>query len=330
MQPFVISLGDPAGIGPEVTAGAWMARHGSCLPPFVAVGDINAIRAVWDGPIAQVDSAAAAAPLFAEALPVWHIEDSGPVTPGAPTLEGAQCALHSLELGVGLARSDQAAGLITAPVCKDQLYKVGFTHAGQTEFVADRCGVSRTNAVMMLAGPGLKVVPITVHVPLRDVPGLLTIDLIVARAQATARGMARSFGMERPRLVLAGLNPHAGENGAIGSEELEILIPAVQRLREEGLDITGPYSPDAMFTPVARETYDAALCLYHDQALIPLKALYFDEGVNMTLGLPIVRTSPDHGTAFNIAGQGIARPNAMIAAIRMAEQVARLRASTCC
>ena len=307
-----------------------MARHDVRIPPFVAVGDIQSIRAVWNGPVVQVDNAAAAVPVFAEALPVWHIEDCGPLTPGVPTLEGAHCALHSLELGVGLARSGQAEGLITAPVCKEQLYKVGFTHAGQTEFIADRCGVSRTNAVMMLAGPGLKVVPITVHVPLRDVPGLLSIDLIVARAQATARGMARSFGMDRPRLALAGLNPHAGENGAIGREELDILIPAVQRLRDEGMDITGPYSPDALFTPAARETYDAALCLYHDQALIPLKALYFDEGVNMTLGLPIIRTSPDHGTAFNIAGQGQARPHAMIAAIKMAEQVAQLRAKTCC
>lgn len=330
VQPFVISLGDPAGVGPEVTAGAWEARCTADLPPFVAVGDIASIRAVWDGPIAQVDSAEAAVPLFESALPVWHIEDCGGITPGEPTLEGAQCALHSLELGVGVARSGQAEGLITAPVCKDQLYKVGFTHAGQTEFIADRCGVSRTNAVMMLAGPGLRVVPITVHVPLREVPGLLTIELVVARAQAAARGMARSFGIERPHLALAGFNPHAGENGAIGSEEIDILIPAIERLREEGFDVSGPHSPDALFTPAARATYDAALCCYHDQALIPLKALYFDEGVNLTLGLPIVRTSPDHGTAFNIAGQGKASAGPMIAAIRMAEQIARTRAASCC
>lgn len=329
LQPFVVSLGDPAGVGPEVTAGAWQARNSAGLPPFVAVGDIASIRAVWDGPVVQVDSAEAAVPVFADALPIWHIEDCGGITPGVPTLEGAHCALHSLELGVGVARSGQAEGLITAPICKDQLYKVGFTHAGQTEFIADRCGVSRTNAVMMLAGPGLKVVPITVHVPLREVPGLLSIDLVMARAQATARGMARSFGMDRPRLALAGFNPHAGENGAIGTEELDILIPAIERLREEGFDISGPYSPDALFTPAARETYDAALCCYHDQALIPLKALYFDEGVNLTLGLPIVRTSPDHGTAFDIAGQGNASPGPMIAAIKMAEEIARTRAVTC-
>jgi 4-hydroxythreonine-4-phosphate dehydrogenase len=215
-------------------------------------------------------------------------------------------------------------------VCKDQLYRVGFTHAGQTEFIADRCGVSRTNAVMMLAGPGLRVVPITVHVPLRDVPELLSIELVVARAQAAARGLAKSFGIDQPRLALAGLNPHAGENGAIGSEEQDILIPAIARLVEEGLIVTGPHSPDAMFTPDARASYDAALCLYHDQALIPLKALYFDEGVNITLGLPIVRTSPDHGTAFNIAGQHKASAGPMIAAIRMATDIARHRAAADC
>ncbi|MFM6853826.1 MAG: 4-hydroxythreonine-4-phosphate dehydrogenase PdxA [Sphingopyxis sp.] len=328
MQPFVVSLGDPAGVGPEVTARAWEARDRLNLPPFMAVGDAASIRATWAGPIALIDGASQCAAAFPDALPVWHIEDSGPLTPGQPTIEGAHCALHSLELGVGLARSEEAAALITAPVCKDQLYSVGFTHAGQTEFIADRCGVSRTNAVMVLAGPGLRVVPITVHVPFRDVPDLLTQDLIVVRAQAAARGLARSFGIANPRLALAGLNPHAGENGALGSEEQEILIPAIARLREEGMMITGPHSPDAMFTPDMRAQYDAALCLYHDQALIPLKALYFDEGVNLTLGLPIVRTSPDHGTAFNIAGTGMASPGPMISAIQMAQTICQTRART--
>ncbi len=330
MQPIVIPLGDPAGVGPETVGRAWQERQTSGLATFFAVGDIASIRAVWNGPIAEIDHADQAAQHFNTALPVWHLEDSGPLTPGEPTLEGAQCALHALELGVGLARSDQVSALVTAPVSKDQLYKVGFTHAGQTEFIADRCGVSRTNAVMMLAGPGLKVVPITVHVPLRDVPGLLCVELIVARAQAAARGLAKSFGIDNPRLALAGLNPHAGENGAIGSEEQEILIPAIARLAEEGLIVTGPHSPDAMFTPDMRAQYDAALCLYHDQALIPLKALYFDEGVNITLGLPIVRTSPDHGTAFNIAGQGIASAGPMIAALKMAADIARHRAANDC
>lgn len=328
MQPFLVSLGDPAGIGPEVTARAWEMRQAAALPPFVAIGDVASVRAVWDGPIAEVDNLTAVAATFASALPVWHVEDSGPLSAGTPTLAGAHCALHSLEMGVGLARSGDAAGLVTAPICKDQLYQVGFTQAGQTEFIADRCGVSRCNAVMMLAGPGLRVVPITVHVPMRDVPMLLTTELIVAKALATARGMMRNFGIADPRLALAGFNPHAGENGAIGREEIDILAPAVARLRDEGISITGPHSPDALFTPMARATYDAALCLYHDQALIPLKALYFDEGVNLTLGLPIVRTSPDHGTAFDLAGTGRASPGPMIAAIRMAGEMAANRA--CC
>lgn len=327
MLPIVITLGDPAGVGPEIVGRAWQDRRNRGLSPFFAVGDAASIRRVWDGPIAAIDHADQAAEHFDSALPVWHVEDSGPLTPGVPTIEGAHCALHSLELGVGLARSNEVAALVTGPICKDQLYRVGFTHAGQTEFIADRCGVSRTNAVMMLAGPGLKVVPITVHVPLRDVPGLLCEELIVARAQAAARGLARSFGIAHPRLALAGLNPHAGENGSIGTEELEILIPALARLAEEGLTVTGPHSPDALFTPAMRATYDAALCLYHDQALIPLKALHFDEGVNVTLGLPIVRTSPDHGTAFDIAGRGIASPGPMIAALQMAADIARHRAT---
>ncbi len=330
LQPIVITFGDPAGVGPEIVGRTWEARKTAGLATFFAVGDIASIRQVWNGPIAGIDHADQAQQHFDTALPVWHVEDCGVTAPGIPTLEGAQCALHSLELGVGLARSDEVSALVTGPVCKDQLYRVGFTHAGQTEFIADRCGVSRTNAVMLLAGPGLKVVPITVHVPLRDVPGLLSIELIVARAQAAARGITKSFGIDNPRLALAGLNPHAGENGAIGSEEQDILIPAIARLAEEGLIVTGPHSPDAMFTPDMRVQYDAALCLYHDQALIPLKALYFDEGVNVTLGLPIVRTSPDHGTAFNIAGQGKASPGPMIAAVRMAAEIARHRAATCC
>lgn len=330
LQPIVISLGDPAGVGPEIVAKSWQARQTHNLPPFFAVGDIASVRAVWDGPIAQIDSADKAPAAFADALPVWHIEESGEVLPGSPTPEGAHCALHALELGIGLARSADVRALVTAPVCKEHLYKVGFTHAGQTEFIADRCGVSRTNAVMLLAGPGLKVVPITVHVPLRDVSELLTIELVVARAQAASRGLAKSFGIDNPRLALAGFNPHAGENGAIGSEEQDVLIPAIERLRAEGFDVTGPHSPDAMFTPVARTSYDAALCLYHDQALIPLKALYFDEGVNVTLGLPIVRTSPDHGTAFNIAGKNKASAGPMIAAIRMAAEIADHRAASGC
>jgi 4-hydroxythreonine-4-phosphate dehydrogenase len=235
--------------------------------------------------------------------------------------------LQALEVASGLARSGAAGALVTGPVSKAQLYQIGFTHPGQTEFVAERCGVSRDNAVMMLAGPTLRVVPITTHVPLAQVSSLLTIEMIVAKAQATARGLKKNFGISNPRLAFAGFNPHAGESGAIGREEIDVIAPAIAILREEGIDATGPFAADTMFHPRARATYDAAMCCYHDQALVPLKTLHFDEGVNITLGLPIVRTSPDHGTAFSLAGQDRAEPGAMIAAIRMAGEAAARRAA---
>jgi len=325
--PLAVSMGDPAGIGPEVIAKAWDARDSHDLPPFVAVGDVRAVARVWGGPVARVDTMAAAAAAFATALPVLSVEDAGEIVPGAPDTDGARCALHSLELAVGLAREGAASALVTGPVSKAQLYGVGFIHPGQTEFVAERCGVARDNAVMMLAGPTLRVVPITTHVPLAAVPGSLTIELIVAKARATARGLQRNFGIEAPRLAFAGLNPHAGEGGALGREEIEVIEPAIALLREEGIDATGPFAADTLFHPRARATYDVVLCPYHDQALVPLKTLHFDEGVNMTLGLPIVRTAPDHGTAFGIAGRGVAEPGATIAAIRMAGEAARARAA---
>jgi 4-hydroxythreonine-4-phosphate dehydrogenase len=246
-----------------------------------------------------------------------------PIVPGSPDLDGARTALDSLELAVGLARSGTASGLVTGPVSKAQLYAIGFVHAGQTEFVAERCGVSSDHVAMMLVGPGLRTVPVTVHVALRDVMDALTADRIVAKARVTVRGLQRQFGIEAPRIAVAGLNPHAGEDGALGREEIEVIAPAIARLREEGFDVVGPLAPDTMFHERARAQYDAALCMYHDQALVPLKTLYFDEGVNMTLGLPIVRTSPDHGTAFAIAGKNQAHPGAMIAALKTAAAAAR-------
>jgi 4-hydroxythreonine-4-phosphate dehydrogenase len=325
LAPFAISLGDPAGIGPEIVAKSWVMREARGLPTFFAVGDAAALRAVWAGPIATVSGPEEAAQAFATALPCLQVADVGRVVPGTPDIDGARIALQSLEVAVGLARSGSAAGVVTAPVSKAQLYGVGFTHPGQTEFVAERCGVSPENAVMMLAGPSLRVVPITIHIPLKDVPGALSIDLIRARANITARGLQRNFGVARPRLAVAGLNPHAGESGALGREEIEIIAPAVESLKADGLDIVGPLPADGMFHFRAREAYDAALCMYHDQALVPIKTLYFDEGVNITLGLPIVRTSPDHGTAFGIAGTNSANPGAMMAAIRMAADAARAR-----
>jgi len=220
-------MGDPAGIGPEVIAKAWAVREAQGLSPFFVVGDSRAISAVWDGPVECISDPDEAVGIFDRALPCLQLDTKGEIVPGRPDTEGAECALNALEIGIGLAKSGAVAGLVTGPVGKTQLYTVGFTHPGQTEFIAERCGVSRTNAVMMLAGPSLRVVPITIHIPLRDVPDALSIDLIRTRAHVTAKGLARNFGIERPRIAVAGLNPHAGEQGNIGREEIEIIAPAV-------------------------------------------------------------------------------------------------------
>lgn len=325
MSPIAIALGDPAGIGPEVTAKSWMARKAEKLAPFFAVGDERSLAAVWDGPVIRIDDPADAVGAFDRGLPLVNIEDGGTITPGHPDVEGARCSLDALELASGLARSGAACALVTGPVSKVQLYNIGFTHPGQTEFVAERCGIAKENAIMLLAGPTLKVVPMTTHLPLREVPNMISVEMIVKRGIATAKGLTKNFGIENPRLAFAGFNPHAGENGSLGREEIDYLEPAIAQLQAAGIDARGPLAADSMFHPRARAEYDVAMCLYHDQALIPIKALHFDEGVNMTLGLPFVRTSPDHGTAFEIAGQDKAEPGAMIAAIRMAAQAARCR-----
>ncbi|WP_419825300.1 4-hydroxythreonine-4-phosphate dehydrogenase PdxA [Sphingomonas sp.] len=323
--PLAVSMGDPAGIGPECIAKAWERRDAEGLRPFFAVGDPRAIAAVWPGPLARIGDPAEAHGRFADALPILEVEDAGDIVSGHPNMPGARCAIMALEMAVGLARSGAAGGVVTGPVSKGDLYAIGFTHPGQTEFVAERCGVSPGNVAMMLAGPSLRTVCLTAHVALADVSALLSVDAIVARARVVARGLQRDFGIAAPRLAIAGFNPHAGEHGALGREEVEVLIPAVEQLREEGLDVAGPLAADTMFHPRARARYDAALCCYHDQALIPLKTLHFDEGVNITLGLPIVRTSPDHGTAFEIAGMNRALPGATVAAIRMAAEAAERR-----
>ena len=315
-----ISSGDPAGIGPEIIGKSWDARGIEGLTPFFAVGDPRAFEAVWSGPVRVIAEPGEAHSAFETALPVLPVIDSGNVVPGEPDLDGARCALQALEMGVGLARAGTTCGIVTGPISKIQLQKVGFHFPGQTEFIAEACGVGRQNVAMLLAGPDLKVVPITVHIGLAQVPAALSVDLIVNRARAAAKGMTRNFGIDPPRLAIAGLNPHAGEQGSMGSEEADIIQPAIDILREEGFLVSGPLPADTMFHAAARARYDVALCQYHDQALIPIKALHFDDAVNMTLGLPIVRTSPDHGTAFDIAGKGLASPRSMIAAIRMAAQ----------
>jgi 4-hydroxythreonine-4-phosphate dehydrogenase len=328
IAPLAVSMGDPAGIGPEIIAKAWALRSREGLSSFFAIGDARAVTTVWDGPIAEISAPDEAAAVFDRALPILTVVDGGTIDPGHPDVDGARCALNALEMAVGLTRSSEVSALVTGPVSKAQLYAIGFTYPGQTEFVAERCGIAVENAVMMLAGPTLRVVPATTHVPLAQVAGMLSVELLVAKGRATARGLTRNFGILNPRIAFAGFNPHAGESGAIGREEIDYIQPAIAALREDGIDATGPFAADTMFHARARATYDAAICCYHDQALIPIKTLYFDEGVNITLGLPIVRTSPDHGTAFGIAGKNQAEPGAMIAAIRMAAEAAAQRCTT--
>src|SRR5689334_9504111 len=325
-KPLAVSLGDPAGIGPEVIAKCWDSRGEFGLLPFVAIGDARSIAAVWDGPIEVIDDPRQADSAFDVGLPLIQLNAADADTPGHPSVAGAHCSLDALEIAVGLARSGSASAVVTGPVAKEQLYSIGFQHPGQTEFVAERCGVAAANVVMMLAGPTLRTVPVTTHQPLSEVPHTLTSALIESRGRAALRGLQRNFGIAEPRLAVSGLNPHAGEGGQLGREEIEIIEPAIAALAAEGWRVTGPHAADTMFHARARANYDAALCMYHDQALIPIKALHFEDAVNVTLGLPIVRTAPDHGTAFDIAGQDRADPRPMAAAIRMAADSAVQRA----
>jgi 4-hydroxythreonine-4-phosphate dehydrogenase len=322
---LAVTLGDPAGIGPEIVGKAWARRRELSLPAFFGIGNAAALRAVWQGPIRQIATPEEAAAVFDAALPLIEVADSETVEPGVPTLAGARCALDALEIATGVARSGAAGALVTGPVSKAQLQAIGFTHPGQTEFVSERCGISPATSAMMLVGDALRTVPVTVHVKLGDVPGALTIDLVLARIRAAARGLQRNFGITAPRIAVAGLNPHAGESGLLGREEIDIIAPAIAAARAEEIDAFGPLAADAMFNEHARKSYDAAVCMYHDQALIPLKTLHFYDGVNMTLGLPIVRTAPDHGTAFDIAGKNMADPRALAAAVRVAHACARQR-----
>lgn len=331
MRPLAVSLGDPAGIGPEILAEAWVRRAGLAGPPFFVTGGAGVLAAAAEArgiacPVARIARPSEAADAFATGLPVLGDADCD-YRPGQPDEAGAALAIHSLAEAVRMALLGKAGGVVTAPVAKSELARIGFEFPGQTEFLAAACGLAPEAAVMMLAGPSLRTVPLTVHCALAEVPGRLSTEMICARARIVAAGLARDFGIAAPRLAVCGLNPHAGEGGKFGTEERDIIAPAIGQLCAEGLAITGPHPADAIFTPRARQTYDAALAMYHDQALVPLKALDFDEGVNVTLGLPIVRTSPDHGTAFDIAGKRLADPGAMIAAIRMAGAIAARRAA---
>ena len=327
--PLAVSLGDPAGVGPELIAAAWARREAEDLPPFFVAGGAAVLQAaaLTRGialPVVEIFHPAEALELFGHVLPVLAGAD-GNYAPGAPDRGGAELALASLSEATALTCSGEAAALVTAPIAKARLAEVGFDHPGQTEFVAAACSYAPGDAVMMLAGQSLRTVPLTVHVALKDVPGLITAALIERKARIVAMALYRDFGIKNPRIAVAALNPHAGEDGRMGREDIDVVAPAIAVLAAEGIQITGPHSADGLFTAHARPSYDAALCMYHDQALIPLKTLEFDTGVNITLGLPVIRTSPDHGTAFGIAGQNIADPGAMIAAIRMAGECAARR-----
>jgi len=324
--PLAVSIGDPAGIGPEVIAKCWDSREAFSLPLFAAIGDPRSIAAVWDGPIELIDDPRQADSAFDYGLPLIQINTPQADIPGHPSIAGAHASLDSLEIAVGLARSGSAAAVVTGPIAKEQLYAIGFQHPGQTEFVAERCGIAPGNVAMMLAGPTLRTVPVTTHLPLAAVPSQLSSTLIESRGRTVLRGLQRNFGIVEPRLAVSGLNPHSGEGGELGREEIDLIGPAIAALAAEGWLVTGPYPADTMFHASARAHYDAALCMYHDQALIPIKALHFEDAVNVTLGLPIVRTAPDHGTAFDIAGQDRADPRPMAAAIRMAAENAAQRA----
>ena len=330
MAPLAVSLGDPAGVGPELLAEAWVRRELEGLPPFFAVFGAGVIAAAAEArglsvPVERITDPEQANAVFPRALPVWGDED-GAYTPGLPSPEGARLALASLTAAAQLAVDGEAGGIVTGPVSKARLAEVGFAHPGQTEFVAELSGIDACDAVMMLAGPNLRTVPVTIHIPLADVPHRLTSATIERQGRTTAIALIRDFGIANPRIAVAALNPHAGEEGRMGDEEARVIAPAIAALRAEGIEVSGPHPADAMFAPRARAGYDVALCMYHDQALVPLKALDFDSGVNVTLGLPIVRTSPDHGTAFPIAGKHLADVGATIAAIRLAGECAARRA----
>ena len=317
--PIALTCGDPSGVGPELALAARTAL-GAELPLFW-IGDP---RHLGSDAFQLIATPAEAEAVPAHLLPVLPHRFEGPARPGQPAPENASGVIAVIERAVALVQSGQAAAVCTAPIHKKALKDgAGFAFPGHTEFLAHLAGVERV--VMMLASPLLRVVPVTIHIAIADVPQALTADLLEDTIRITDAGLRRDFRLARPRLAVAGLNPHAGEGGAMGHEEINLITPVLERLRAEGFDLRGPSSADTMFHARARESYDAAICMYHDQALIPIKTLDFDGGVNVTLGLPFVRTSPDHGTAYDIAGKGLARPDSLIAALWMAHQMAAAR-----
>jgi 4-hydroxythreonine-4-phosphate dehydrogenase len=327
--PLALTLGEPAGIGPDLTIHLWRHRAELRPPPFYLIGqpEFIQLRANQLGVdiTTSIVAPSQAIKCFQRALPIVPLDAAITATPGKPDASSAPAAIASIRRAVDDVLAGRAAAIVTNPIAKNVLYRSGFAEPGHTEFLAKLAQEATghaTRPVMMLWSPELAVVPVTIHLPLKDVATQLTTELIVETARITARDLTRRFGISRPRLAIAGLNPHAGEEGALGAEDAAIVAPAVKRLQDEGIDAVVPMPADTMFHARARATYDVALCMYHDQALIPIKTLAFDHAVNVTLGLPFVRTSPDHGTAFDIAGTGRASPASLVAALRLAARLA--------
>jgi 4-hydroxythreonine-4-phosphate dehydrogenase len=330
-KPLALTSGEPAGIGPDITIKAWLRRHELKLPPFYVLGDRDflsdrASALGLDVKFADVVSQDAIA-AFADALPVVATGHPATARPGQPDGTSANAAMASIRQAVADVAAGRASAVVTNPISKSVLYRAGFRHPGHTEFLAKLAASNGhvPQPVMLLWSPTLAVVPVTIHLALREAITQLTIDLIVTTARIVVADLRARFGLVRPRLAVSGLNPHAGEDGSLGTEELTIVTPAIEILRGEGIDVRGPLPADTMFHAAARKTYDCAICMYHDQALIPVKTLAFDDAVNVTLGLPFIRTSPDHGTAFDIAGTGRANPSSLIAALQLAARMAAAR-----
>jgi 4-hydroxythreonine-4-phosphate dehydrogenase len=327
-QPLALTIGEPAGIGPDITINAWLRRNELKLPAFYLLGDRDFLddRAAALGLKVKIADVRPADALdaFADALPVVATGYPASARPGRPDGSSAEAATASIRQAVDDVLGGRASAVVTNPIAKSVLYRTGFRHPGHTEFLAELAatGGHAPQPVMMLWSPALVVVPVTIHVPLRDAITQLSIDLILTTVRIANAALKARFGLTHPRLAVSGLNPHAGEDGTLGTEDQNIVAPAVEILRAEGVQITGPLPADTMFHDAARKNYDCAVCMYHDQALIPVKTLAFEDAVNVTLGLPFVRTSPDHGTAFDIAGTGRANPSSLIAALRLAARLA--------
>lgn len=324
--PLALTMGEPAGVGGEITLKAWQSKK---APPFFVIDDATRLRLLTkqiglDVPVLEIDTPEDVLDSFGGALPVLHRPLKTPTIPGQPSKDNADATVSSIRTAVEFVQAGMASGVVTNPIHKKSLYDAGFSFPGHTEFLAELSGID-TPPIMMLASPELRVVPVTIHVSLKDALATLCESDIVAAATITANALAKDFGLRNPRLAIAGLNPHAGEDGKMGEEEQTIIAPALEKLRALGLDVSGPWPPDTLFHAEARKTYDAAICMYHDQALIPIKTIDFDGAVNVTLGLPFVRTSPDHGTAFDIAGTGKASERSLLAALNMAAKMAAKR-----